>query len=70
MATKYEVLEALVDATTSLQGDPNGNGDVVAGVVRIIGETHGSEELLSDVVYDFIAGCFIPPAEGRPRGAG
>lgn len=59
MATKYEVLEALVEANICAYGD-EGNGIVVSGVVSIISQSWGSEEELANEIYDYIADCFTP----------
>lgn len=60
MATKYDVLRALIDLDRDKWGDQSGLHDLIVGVVDIISETHGSEAELADAVYDMIADGFVP----------
>lgn len=55
MASKYEVLSALVDAQADQWGDDAGWHHTIVGVINQISTSHGSEEALADSIYDLIA---------------
>lgn len=64
MATKYEVLAALIEADHDRWGsDDLGLHHVIKGVVGVIAQTHGSEEELADAVYELIADSYVPTAK-------
>lgn len=61
MATKYDVLIALIEADHDRWGgDEMGLHHVIVGVVDEISTSHGSEEELADAIYDRIAGAYTP----------
>lgn len=65
MATKYDVLVSLIEAGNDRREcDERG---IIAGVVGLISESHGSEEYLADAIYDLIAECY---ARVRADGGG
>lgn len=57
--TKYNLLEHIVNKSDEMNNDQAGNYHVIAGVVRIISGSYGSEEALSEEIYDYIASCFV-----------
>ncbi|EQM83407.1 hypothetical protein [Microbacterium maritypicum] len=60
MATKYDVLRALVDLDRDKWGDQMGLHNVITNIIDAISETRGSEEELADGIYDIIAESFTP----------
>ncbi|WP_402843738.1 hypothetical protein [Microbacterium sp. GXS0129] len=69
MATKFDVLEALIDAKTdALGGDDLGNHHVLAVIVTLIGQPHTTVEDLVDEIYDTIAEAFVDSPD-RPEAA-
>lgn len=64
MATKYDVLRALVDLDREKWGDQMGLHSVITNIIDVIGEPHGGEEELADSIYDLIADSFTPAPTG------
>lgn len=60
---KYDVLSALIDSQAKEQGDPTGWHHLLVGVVDELSIHHGSEEDLSDAIYDRIASGLLPEKE-------
>lgn len=65
--TKYDLLAALIDAQAKEERDEAGWHHVLGAVVGILSETHGSEEALSEAVFDYIADSVVPTeSDGEP----
>lgn len=61
--TKYDLLEHIVLNSNEHNLDQAGNYNVVAGIVKTISRSYGSEEELADVLYEFIASCYVTASE-------
>lgn len=69
MATsEYDLLEALIEARVEIEGDPAGWSRIVAGLLRELKIERGSESLLADALFDYIAAILIPK-KGVKNGA-
>lgn len=65
MATKYDLLDALIHADEDrFGGDERGLHHIISGIVGLIEQEHGGEELLADAIFDLIADCYTPTDEG------
>jgi hypothetical protein len=60
MATKYQLLSALIEAESDNRADDVGWHWVLMGVVNRLGETHGSEEALAEELFTFISDSVLP----------
>ncbi|PZE88784.1 hypothetical protein DEJ00_12700 [Curtobacterium sp. MCLR17_039] len=60
MATKYQLLAALIEAESDNRADDVGWHWVLMGVVNRLGETHGSEEALAEELFNFISDSVLP----------
>ncbi|WP_303708430.1 MULTISPECIES: hypothetical protein [Microbacterium] len=65
MATKYDVLRALVELDRDKWGDQMGLHSVITDIIDTISESHGGEEELADQIYDLIADSFTPDRGGE-----
>jgi hypothetical protein len=66
---KYELLKTLIRADREFSnGDISGYDDVLVNVVNILTTTHGSEDDLSEAIFEYLAECFtrINPLDAKP----
>lgn len=71
MATKYDVLAKLIERDAEVLGpDRSGKTEILVEVVRLISETHGSEDELADAIYEMLADVFAGgTVEQEPSGS-
>ncbi|WP_182066790.1 hypothetical protein [Curtobacterium sp. ME12] len=60
MATKYQLLAALIEAESDNRADDAGWHYVLMGIVNRLGETYGSEEALAEELFDLISDSVLP----------
>jgi len=61
--TKYDLLKALIEAQGQEPADEAGWHYLLMGVVHRLGQGYGSEEALSEELFDFIASSAVPEAD-------
>lgn len=68
--SKYDLLAALIEAQGKETTDEVGWHYLLTGVVHRLGEGYGSEEALSDELFDFIAEATVPAQPQEQEEAG
>jgi len=58
--TKYDLLAALIEAQGKESVDELGWRYLLMGVVNRLGDSYGSEEALSDELFNFLADATVP----------